>query len=270
MPASLPEFGLLCAPAAWRSVELISDLHLHRDEPQTLDALVKYLSASQADAVFILGDLFEVWVGDECLRAQGPQRFEQVAQQRLRTVCAGRPTYFMAGNRDFLLGAEGLAACALQALNDPTVLCFGDRRWLLTHGDALCLDDTDYQRFRAQVRSRAWQTAFLNLPLAQRDAQAQAIRTQSEAHKLAVGYTDLNASEVLRWLDASQCAAMVHGHTHHAADHSLDGQRQRHVLSDWNLCSQPPRAQALRLQLAPGGAPSVTRLALSGNSQSGV
>lgn len=253
MQASLPTWATLAAPADWTTVELISDLHLQAGEPATLAALLRYLDTSTADAVFILGDLFEVWVGDDGLTATACT-FEQQVQSALVTAAQRRPVYFMAGNRDFLLGNAGLRACGMQGLSDPTVLEFAQRRWLLTHGDALCLTDTDYQRFRAQVRSTEWQQRFLQMPLAARQAQARAIRDLSEAHKRETGYADLDSGEVERWLDASGCGAMIHGHTHHAADHAAGASRTRHVLSDWDLHAKPPRAQVLRLErLASGG-----------------
>lgn len=258
MQASLPSWATLAAPADWTTVELISDLHLQPSEPATFAALQRYLDTCTADAVFMLGDLFEVWVGDDCLSAAACT-FEQQVQSALAAAAQRRPLFFMAGNRDFLLGGAGLRACGLQGLEDPTVLEFGTHRWLLTHGDALCLADTDYQRFRAQVRSTEWQQRFLQMPLAARQAQARAIRDQSEAHKRETGYADVDTREVERWLDASRCQAMIHGHTHHAADHPAGASRTRHVLSDWDLHAKPPRAQVLRLEHLVSGEVSVQR-----------
>ncbi|MDP9043729.1 MAG: UDP-2,3-diacylglucosamine diphosphatase, partial [Pseudomonadota bacterium] len=152
------------APADWRRVDFISDLHLAADTPRTFQAWRDYLLATPADAVFILGDLFEAWVGDDA-REDG---FDAEATAVLTAAAARRPVYFMAGNRDFLLGSEMLAACGMQRLVDPCVLVAFGSRTLLTHGDAWCVADVDYQTFRAQVRQPAWQAQVLAAPLAQR------------------------------------------------------------------------------------------------------
>lgn len=199
-----------------------------------------------ADAVVILGDLFEVWVGDDAL--DEPGSFEAQCAAILRRSCQRKPVYFMHGNRDFLVGATFLQHCGLQGLADPTVLCMGTQRWLLSHGDALCLDDVPYQQFRAQARSAAWQAQFLGQALPVRRAQARDIRQTSEARKkTGVTYADVDTAAACQWLQAAQATVLVHGHTHRPADHALPGGMQRHVLSDWDLAAQPPRAQVLRL-----------------------
>ncbi|MES2951943.1 MAG: UDP-2,3-diacylglucosamine diphosphatase [Pseudomonadota bacterium] len=239
----------LVAPSRWLCVDFISDLHLQASEPLTFQTWSDYLHNTAADAVFILGDLFEVWVGDDVLSLQAG--FEQQCAEVLRAAAARVDLYIMCGNRDFLMGAELMAACECTLLEDPSVLAFADQRWLLTHGDALCLDDTDYMQFRARVRSALWQQEFLNKPLAERLELARAIRTQSEARKRTdTVYADVDfeaANAVLRSVDA---AHMVHGHTHRPARHLLAEGRERLVLSDWDLCAQPPRAEVLRLRRA--------------------
>ena len=233
------------AGADWTSVDFISDLHLHADDPQTLAACRRYLASSTASAVFILGDLFEAWVGDDAIAAPG---FAADCAQVLREAAALRPLYFLHGNRDFLVGEALARACGFTRLDDPVVLTFGAHRWLLTHGDALCLSDTDYQAFRAQVRAPAWQTAFLQRPLAEREALARQMRDASETHHQAVGYaTDVDATLACQWLDAADAAVMIHGHTHRPAEHDLGGGRRRIVLSDWDARATPPRLQALRV-----------------------
>ena len=150
-----------------------------------MQAWEHYLAHTRADAVFILGDLFEVWVGDDGLQGQDDDaRFEQRCVEILRAAAARRAVHFMHGNRDFLFGqAAAAGAAGLTLLDDPTVLTFGGQRWLLTHGDALCLDDRDYLQFRAQVRTTAWQQNFLAQPLAERRAFARGLRQQSERRK---------------------------------------------------------------------------------------
>jgi UDP-2,3-diacylglucosamine hydrolase len=138
---------------------------------------------------------------------------------------------------------------------DPTVLSAFGARWLLSHGDALCLDDADYLRFRAQVRSAHWQQAFLAQPLAERERQARTMRAASMAHQAAqgpAGWSEVDAGEAARWLSAAGCPVLIHGHTHRPGVHALPGGGLRHVLGDWDLDHDhgPPRARILRLTAA--------------------
>jgi UDP-2,3-diacylglucosamine hydrolase len=249
-----PRIAELTAPAAWQVVDFISDLHLQAGEPATVQAWEHYMAHTRADAVFILGDLFEVWVGDDGpASADDEARFEARCIDTLHTTAQRRAVFLMHGNRDFLLGNVFAQACGLDLLADPTVLAFGGQRWLLSHGDALCLDDTDYLQFRAQVRSAEWQQAFLAKPLAERRAIARGLRTESEARKRSGAlYADVDAAAAAAWLQAAQAHEMIHGHTHKPADHAFcDGLRRR-VLSDWDAGSTPPRAEVLRLQRGAG------------------
>jgi UDP-2,3-diacylglucosamine hydrolase len=246
----------LQAPPHWRVIEFISDLHLSESSPRTVAALLAHLAASDADAIFLLGDVFEVWVGDDAL-AETPAPFEAELLQALaaQTDRPARPRWigYLHGNRDFLVGSQALARCGWHALPDPTVLCAFGQRLLLSHGDALCLADHDYQRFRVQARNPAWQAHFLARPLAERRAIARQLRDSSEhrKHELGfAGYVDVDAAEALRWLQAARAEVLVHGHTHRPAEHALDASHQRWVLSDWDLDHQPPRADLLRLSAA--------------------
>lgn len=241
----------LTADPAWTTIDFLSDLHLQASLPRTYEAFERHLLTTPAQAVFLLGDIFEVWVGDDA--ADGG--FEAQCAHLLRRASKDRQIWFMHGNRDFLVG-EGFAnACGIRLLADPTTLLAFGQRWLLTHGDALCLDDHAYQAFRRQVRSEAWQRAFLARPLAERRDIAADLRRQSEARKRDLGpdaYADADQVEVLAWLDAADAHTMIHGHTHRPADHALPGGRLRHVLSDWDLDhgAQTPhaeRAQVSRL-----------------------
>lgn len=243
---AVPAFAELVAPASWRTVDIVSDLHLQAGEPATLDAWHGYLQTTPADALFILGDLFEVWVGDDAAEADG---FEQDAAQWLRDAARRLPVHFLHGNRDFLVG-QGLAdATGVRLIADPTVLSFQGRRWLLSHGDLLCLADTDYLAFRAQVRTPQWQHAFLARPLAERRALAREIRTQSEARKAdpQAVWADVDDAAAAQWLRAAQAGTLIHGHTHRPADHNLGDGLSRIVLSDWDAAAHPPRAQVLCL-----------------------
>lgn len=205
----------------------------------------RYMAGLQADALFILGDLFEAWVGDDAAEAAG---FEQQCAEVLRATAARRPVFFLAGNRDFLVGTGLARATGITLLADPTVFAFGPRRWLLSHGDALCLADTEYLAFRAQVRAPAWQQAFLAQPLASRQQVARGMRAESEQLKrTGRDYADVDTAAALQWLEAAGADILVHGHTHKPAEHALDATRRRIVLSDWDAAAVPPRLEALRL-----------------------
>jgi UDP-2,3-diacylglucosamine hydrolase len=239
-------FAELVAPAAWHTVDLLSDLHLQASDAATFDAWRGYLQTTPADAIFILGDLFEVWVGDDAAAEPG---FEAQCAELLRKAAERRPVFFMHGNRDFLVGAAFAAQCKLTLLDDPTVLVLHERRWLLSHGDLLCLDDTEYLQFRAQVRTPAWQSAFLARPLAERRALARSMRTQSEDRKRSPGmvWADVDADAARAWLAQAGATTLVHGHTHRPATHALGSGLERIVLSDWDLTAHPARAQLLCL-----------------------
>jgi UDP-2,3-diacylglucosamine hydrolase len=239
-------FGSWRAEPTWRRIDLLSDVHLHADAPRTFDAFRAHLLGTPADAVLILGDLFEAWVGDDD-RFQG---FHRDCAEVLREASRGKRLGFMHGNRDFLVGPQLLADCGLAHLDDPTVgQAFGERV-LLTHGDALCIGDLAYQRFRTEVRGAAWRDAFLAQPLAARQRTARAMRDASTAHQAALGadaWADVDADLAARWLDEAGCAVMIHGHTHRPGRYPLPGGRVRHVLGDWHFDGTArPRASALR------------------------
>lgn len=249
-------WGLLNAPASWHAVDVISDLHLHASEPATAALFQRYLQVAPFDALFILGDLFEVWVGDDVLDTddQEPDHvFTRGICQALRACALRHPVYVMHGNRDFLLGSGFAKHTHTTLLSDPTVLEWGEQRWLMTHGDAWCLEDHDYMRFREQVRTDAWQQAFLARPLADRENTGRQLRQQSEARKelsrqdSQITYADVDPATALAWLDRSQAQTLVHGHTHRPAEHGLGDGRKRLVLSDWDAQARTPRAEALRL-----------------------
>jgi UDP-2,3-diacylglucosamine hydrolase len=243
-----PQAAELPAAPSWRSVDCISDLHLQPAEPATFAAWQAYMAATPADAIFILGDLFEAWPGDDVLNTEG---FEAGCAAVLREATRTRPVYFLHGNRDFLVGDAFARATGVQLLADPTVLTFAGRRWLLSHGDALCLGDVDYLKFRAQVRAPDWQHAFLARPLAERQAIAQSLRAESEQRKQSgASYADVDREAALAWLGVAGAPTLVHGHTHRPADHVLDAGHRRIVLSDWDLGAPRPRAEALRLSVA--------------------
>lgn len=245
MSAPAADWPVWQAPADWRAMDFISDLHLQEAEPATFEAWRRFMATTTADAVVVLGDLFEVWVGDDLI---GQSAFEDACVAVLRTSAERRPVYFMHGNRDFLAGPACMAATGMQFLHDPTVLEAFGQRWLLSHGDALCLDDTDYMAFRAEVRGQSWQSAFLARPLAQRQAMARQLRDASEARKRSgVAYADVDPGAARDWLAAAGAQTLVHGHTHQPGLHALGGGLSRVVLSDWDARAAPPHLEILRL-----------------------
>lgn len=235
----------IVAPAEWRRIDFISDLHLAENTPCGFAAWRDYLLNTRADAVFILGDLFEAWVGDDS-RFEG---FEASGAAVLAEAAARRKLFFMVGNRDFLLGAEMLAACGVESLPDPTVLSAFGERALLTHGDAWCIGDVPYQQFRAQVRNPAWQAQVLARPLAERRLMARNLRSESERAAAAHEgeWFDVDASTALRAMADNDTPTLVHGHTHRPGTETLSPGRIRHVLSDWELDhGSSPRAEVMR------------------------
>lgn len=252
-PSVAPSWPVLQAPADWRHLDFISDLHLQASEPATFGAWKDYMQTTPADAVFVLGDLFEVWIGDDVVTSAttGPDQvpgFEARCAQVLHAASQRLAIFFMHGNRDFLLGATFARKCGMTLLDDPTVLDFAGQRWLLSHGDALCLDDTDYMKFRAEVRSVPWQQEFLAQPLAKRQEVARGLRIQSEARKRSgTTYADLDEPSVCAWLRAAHARTLIHGHTHKPADHTLPHGLRRITLSDWDAAAKPPRTEILRL-----------------------
>lgn len=215
----------------------ISDLHLCPSRPDIARLFLDFLAdpAREAEALYILGDLFEYWAGDDDL----DDPFNAGACAALRSLSdSGVPLYFMAGNRDFLAGERFSRAAGLKLLPDPALIEVAGTTTLLMHGDTLCTDDAAYQAFRAEVRSPEWRQAFLALPLAQRKAQIEALRRESEAQKRTkpMEIMDANPAAVLQALTFHRCTRLVHGHTHRPAHHRLefDGRAcERWVLPDW-------------------------------------
>jgi UDP-2,3-diacylglucosamine hydrolase len=245
----------LVAPARWSCIDFISDLHLHSSDPLTFQAWKDYLQGTVADAVFLLGDLFEVWVGDDMLSLESG--FEKQCADVLYAASQRVDLYLLHGNRDFLTGPDLMAACGSTALEDPSVLTFANQRWLLTHGDAWCLEDTGYMQFRSQVRSDAWQHSFLNKPLDQRMEIARSLRTQSEERKKThTTYADVDTAIATVQLNSGDARHIIHGHTHRPGRHLLGVGCERLVLSDWDMTASPTRAEVLRLRCTAIGKPN--------------
>ena len=255
-----PPWPVLQAPPHWRQVDFISDLHLQASESATFSAWQNFMQTTQADAVFILGDLFEVWIGDDVIDgnnadpAQTPC-FEARCAEVIKAASQRFSIFFMHGNRDFLLGSSFAKTTGITLLEDPSVLDFASQRWLMSHGDALCLQDTDYLKFRSLVRSATWQQEFLAKPLPERQAIARSLRIQSETLKQdGAAYADIDTPTACGWLSSAKAQVLIHGHTHKPADHDLSGsqgqQLRRIVLSDWDASATPRRAEVLRLSVA--------------------
>ena len=251
MSLAVPVRVLQAAPH-WRRVDLLSDLHLSPATPRITAALVRYLHSTDADAVLVLGDLFEAWVGDDVLDdADSP---EHHLLRQFAKCAAHRTVAMLAGNRDFLLGPRAAALAGWQVLDEVCVLDAFGRRTVLVHGDAQCLADVDYQRFRRQARDPGWQQQFLAQPLAQRREIARTLRDSSEHRKRTLGmagYPDLDRDAMRALLHAAGATTLVHGHTHRPGDEPLGDGLVRHVLTDWDLDHDPdaPRAEVLRLTM---------------------
>lgn len=219
----------------------ISDLHLSGERPAINERFFEFLrtQAARAAALYVLGDLFEYWIGDDELdAAAGDPLARRVADALGAVSRGGVPVAFMHGNRDFLVGARFCTASGARLLEDPSVEKIGGVRTLLMHGDTLCTDDHDYQAWRRTARSRAWQQEFLAQSLPERRSALQALREKS---KEVVGtkpaeIMDVNDTAVREALRMHGLTRLVHGHTHRPARHALevDGRPcERWVLPDW-------------------------------------
>jgi UDP-2,3-diacylglucosamine hydrolase len=214
----------------------ISDLHLSGARPDITAQFLHFLQteARSADALYILGDLFEFWIGDDDTDPEG----RRVTDGLRALTRAGVPCYLMQGNRDFLLGRRFRERTGCRMLDDPTVVDLYGQPVLLLHGDTLCTDDHSYQRLRRIVRNPFVQWIFARLSLARREKIATRIRAGSQAHtyKAAAAIMDVNQGAVVQALKKAGVRVMVHGHTHRPAVHALrvDGEpATRIVLGDW-------------------------------------
>ncbi|MEA3150884.1 MAG: UDP-2,3-diacylglucosamine hydrolase [Gammaproteobacteria bacterium] len=215
----------------------ISDLHMDANSPEITQQFLSLLDgeARDAEALYILGDLFESWVGDDA-----PDAEQSAAIAGLKSLTdSGVPCFVMHGNRDFLLGDRFCALSGARLLADPLIVTLYGEQILVMHGDALCTDDKAYQRLRATVRDPGWQRQFLQLSIAGRRALAGAARAGSQAHTAAMQHaiTDVNRTSVATALAAAAVATLLHGHTHRPAIHPLtvDGRAcTRIVLGDWH------------------------------------
>jgi UDP-2,3-diacylglucosamine hydrolase len=236
------------APQQWQAIDFISDLHLSEALPRTFEAWYAYMRGTTADAVLILGDLFEFWPGSDAVQLP----FEARCAELLHDAAQRRHVALMVGNRDFLLTPDFLRDIGVQPLADPTLLRAWGYTLLLTHGDALCLADVAYQKFRAWTRDPATQANFLARPLADRVRVGAGIRHASEAGRSQApppgGWPDLDFAAAVTCLQAAGATTMVHGHTHRPGASLMAPGFERQVLSDWDLDASAARAEVLRLR----------------------
>ena len=215
----------------------ISDLHLSDSEPKLSAAFDNFLTDTlqPSDHLYILGDFFDMWIGDD-----DDASLAKATQARLKQATdSGVTGYFIRGNRDFLLGRDYLDECGFTLLEDHITLELAGVRTLIMHGDTLCTDDKEYQQFRQQVRSPAWQSQVLGLPVEHRRAMAQQLRDQSQSMSAikASDIMDVNQDEVENVMSCAAATVLIHGHTHRPDTHDLivnDRQCQRIVLGAWH------------------------------------
>lgn len=211
----------------------IADLHLCDQQPDITRSFLKFCQeqARDARALYILGDFFEYWLGDDAL-----DKTAKVVQAALKDLSkSGVKLYFMAGNRDFLLGQTFADTCGMQLLEEPTTIDLYGEAVLLVHGDAQCTDDVPYQEVRKMFRNKDWQQQFLNLDIQQRIEFAQQARAKSQEHTQSSSneIMDVNPEEVAALFTTHQVKTIIHGHTHRPAVHQ-NGVLKRIVLGDWH------------------------------------
>jgi len=217
------------------SIVFISDLHLSQERPQITELFLRFLAevAPQADALYILGDLFEVWLGDDMVLPD-----YRAAIDAMRKTAEYTPIYVMYGNRDFLMREAFEDMSGARLIHEPCIIELYSRRTLLLHGDTLCTDDVAYQKFRSMVRDPAWQTELLAKTPEQRLALAREYRamSKSETAQKQDSIMDVNQHSVEQCMRDNGVLHLIHGHTHRPAFHSfeINGQRaERIVLGDW-------------------------------------
>jgi UDP-2,3-diacylglucosamine hydrolase len=241
------------------TARFISDLHLREERPDLTQRFAVFLAdtaAANVEALFILGDLFEYWIGDDDLDAP----FNEEVCNLLRSAADMGPRIcFIAGNRDFLIGARFAAAARIELLPETTVVMAGGMATLLMHGDTVCTDDLPYQEFRGMVRSQEWQEDFLARPLPERRTEVESLRRRSaEAMQgKTAAIMDANPDAIKAALTAHGCTRLIHGHTHRPNHEQIQlaaGSAERWVLSDWDT------GRGDTLEIGPAG---VHRLDLS-------
>jgi len=223
---------------------MISDLHLDDERPELTEILVRFLrgDARSAHSLYLLGDIFEAWVGDD----DDAPLVDRVARELRAVADSGVKVFFMHGNRDFLLGNTYADRAGFEILNDPTVVELGGIRTLLSHGDRYCTADLEYQAFRKQSRDPLWQKGVLGMPLAARRGLAAQARQKSMQRQKELGplaeITDVADAAVIADLEQAGVERVIHGHTHRPNSHQLTlgsgRSAERIVLSDWRTTGE--------------------------------
>jgi UDP-2,3-diacylglucosamine hydrolase len=235
------------------STLFISDLHLYEQRPLATEAFFSFLQteARSAETLYILGDLFDAWIGDDDdspLVARVAQALKSLAERDTKI-------FFQHGNRDFLLGPGYAKRCGMQLLPEYFIVEVADERWLLAHGDQLCTMDLAYQQFRSMARNPKWQKELLSKTLAERRSIAAQLREQSkEANSIKAEHImDVTPDEVSRVLIEKKCSKLIHGHTHRPARHSVSlpnkAVAERIVLGEWDRCYWFIRQKGKSLEL---------------------
>lgn len=222
------------------STLFVSDLHLDASRPAMMEVFARLINqqAIDADTLYILGDLFEAWVGDDADDAISNRFIDAMQPMRAANI----PAFFIHGNRDFLLGEEYARKAGMILLPDASVINLYGTPTLLMHGDVLCTDDLAYQKFRSLSRAAGWQRDFLRRSVAEREAFAQQARQESQRHTQSesnAAIMDVNQSAVIAAMQRAGVQRMIHGHTHRPSTHrfELDGRAaERIVLADWYQC----------------------------------
>lgn len=242
------------------STLFISDLHLSPDQPGLIQLTVDFLAqqAPNIDQLYILGDLFNTWLGDDIV----PDEFQPLIDQLIALNHVGIKSYLMVGNRDFMMGKAFAKCCGMTLLADPTKINLAGQDILLMHGDSLCIDDVSYQRYRRWTRSRFLQRCFLCLSAKYRQGISDKIKQKSreqKQHKTAM-IMDVNHDEVSRVMKQHSVKYLLHGHTHRPAIHQLDDNHHRIVLGDWQSTPSFMLFDGYQLQLFDPRSPKSTSI----------
>lgn len=243
----------------------VSDLHLNDSMPGTAAAFFHFLEteATRTESLYLLGDIFEYWAGDDDLQTP----FNRKVCDALRAVSArGVKLYWIAGNRDFLVGPAFAAEAGLSLLQEPHIVEIAGLTILLVHGDAQCTDDTAYMAFRTQVRNPGWQQSFLAKPLAERKAIIEGMREGSRTaqKEKSMEIMDVNRAEIERLFSRYGVTRIIHGHTHRPGVHETAG-GVRYVLPDWDCEGKVVRGG----WLAVDGKSQIRSVSLQGKSAAG-
>ena len=214
----------------------ISDLHLERIESSITNIFTEFLDdLNQNDSLYILGDLFESWIGDDNVTELSQYISDQLLSLSGRNISVA----IMHGNRDFLIGEDFCKASSIELINDPRIIEIDTKKVMLTHGDELCTDDKEYQAFRSVVRNPLWQKDFLNFPISKREKIAGEAKDASKDSKenKAMEIMDVNTDAVLKAFNDHPVEIMIHGHTHRPNIHEISNEERkltRYVLGDWS------------------------------------